>query len=156
MNFLVSHRCEIRFNNVIGQSTVLVFPTQKFLDNADLHGQMSMFENLIFLTLSQTTISDFSKLKDVADDNCKFDENGRKFFKWVENTVRQGEIARYEQFLLFPQCSRDFNCRHKEHKRLPLEAQEQGLVWERVNLIGWIHLCDKKNWTLVDCCDTIL
>ena len=25
-------------------------------------------------------------------------------FKWVENTVRKGEIARYEQFLLFPQC----------------------------------------------------
>ena len=24
--------------------------------------------------------------------------------KWVENTVRKGEIARYEQFLLFPQC----------------------------------------------------
>ena len=24
--------------------------------------------------------------------------------EWVENTVRKGEIARYEQFLLFPQC----------------------------------------------------
>ena len=24
--------------------------------------------------------------------------------KWVENTVGKGEIARYEQFLLFPQC----------------------------------------------------
>ena len=24
--------------------------------------------------------------------------------KRVENTVRKGEIARYEQFLLFPQC----------------------------------------------------
>ena len=27
-----------------------------------------------------------------------------KFSKWVENTVCKGEIARYEQFLLFPQC----------------------------------------------------
>ena len=27
-----------------------------------------------------------------------------KFSKWVENTVGKGEIARYEQFLLFPQC----------------------------------------------------
>ena len=24
--------------------------------------------------------------------------------KWVENTVGKGEIARYEQFLFFPQC----------------------------------------------------
>ena len=27
-----------------------------------------------------------------------------KFSKRVENTVGKGEIARYEQFLLFPQC----------------------------------------------------
>ena len=33
-----------------------------------------------------------------------FDENGKKFFKWVENTAGKGEIARYKQFLLFPQC----------------------------------------------------
>ena len=33
-----------------------------------------------------------------------FDKNGRKLSKWVENTVGKGEIARYEQFLLFPQC----------------------------------------------------
>ena len=30
-----------------------------------------------------------------------FDENGRKFSKWAENTVGKGEIARDEQFLLF-------------------------------------------------------
>ena len=47
---------------------------------------------------------DSSKLKEVADDNFKSDVNGIKFFKWVENTVGKGEIARYEQFLLFPQC----------------------------------------------------
>ena len=39
-----------------------------------------------------------------ADDNFKFDENGRKFSKWVENTVGKGEIACYEQFLLFRLC----------------------------------------------------
>ena len=44
------------------------------------------------------------KLKDFADDNLKFEENGRKLFKPVENTVGKGEIACYEQFLLFPQC----------------------------------------------------
>ena len=45
-----------------------------------------------------------SKPKQFAGDNFKFDENGRKFSKWLENTVGKGEIARYEQFLLFPQC----------------------------------------------------
>ena len=49
-------------------------------------------------------ISDFSKLKELADDNFKLDENGRKFSKRVENNVGKGEFARYEQFLLFPQC----------------------------------------------------
>ena len=44
------------------------------------------------------------KLKEFADNNFKFDENGRKLSKWIENTVGKGEIALYEQFLLFPQC----------------------------------------------------
>ena len=45
-------------------------------------------------------------MKEFADDNFKFDENGRKLSgrKQVENTVGKGEIAFYEQFLLFPQC----------------------------------------------------
>ena len=29
---------------------------------------------------------------------------GIQLFNRVESTVRKGEIARYEQFLLFPQC----------------------------------------------------
>ena len=56
------------------------------------------------LTLSQTTNIDSSKLKDFADDNFISDEKGREFSKDGENTVGKGEIARYEQFLLFPQC----------------------------------------------------
>ena len=55
-------------------------------------------------TLPNDKILDFSKLKEFADDNFKFDKNGRKLSKWVENTVGKEEIARYEQFLLFPQC----------------------------------------------------
>ena len=43
-------------------------------------------------------------MKDFSDDNFKFDENARKLSKLVENTVGKGEIAHYEQFLLFPQC----------------------------------------------------
>ena len=64
------------------------------------------------LTLSQTTNLESSKLKESADNNFKFDENGIKFSEWVENTVRKEEIARYEQFLLFPQFSKDLYCRH--------------------------------------------
>ena len=43
-------------------------------------------------------------MKEFADGNFKFDENDRELSKWVENTAGKGEIARYEQFLLFPQC----------------------------------------------------
>ena len=49
-------------------------------------------------------IFDSSKLKEYPDDNFEFDENGGKFSERVENTVGKGEIAHYEQFLLFPQC----------------------------------------------------
>ena len=49
-------------------------------------------------------ILDSSNPKEFADNNFKFDENGRRFFKQVENTVGKGEIARYEQFLLFRRC----------------------------------------------------
>ena len=47
-----------------------------------------------------------------ADNNFKFNEIRRKFSKWVENTVGKGEIACYEQFLLFPLFSKDLSCRH--------------------------------------------
>ena len=54
--------------------------------------------------ITRRQILDSSKLKAFADDNLKFDENGRKLSKRVDNTVGKGEIACYEQFLLFPQC----------------------------------------------------
>ena len=47
---------------------------------------------------------DSSKLREFADDKFKCDEHGRKFLKLVGNTLGKGEIARYKQFLLFPQC----------------------------------------------------
>ena len=45
-----------------------------------------------------------SELKELANDDYKFDANGRKYSKRVENTVEKGEIPHYEQFLLIPQC----------------------------------------------------
>ena len=56
------------------------------------------------LPFPKRQILNSSKLKEFADDNLIFEENGTKFSKWVENTVGKGEIARYEQFLLFPLC----------------------------------------------------
>ena len=63
-------------------------------------------------------------MKEFTDDSYKFDEKVRKFSKWVENTVGKGEIARNEQFLLFPQCFQ---------KTRTADTSKPGLVWERVN-----------------------
>ena len=64
--------------------------------------------NIVYLfnSLPNDKILDSSILKEFADDNFKFDENGRKLSKWVENTVGKVEIARYEQYLLFPVFSK--------------------------------------------------
>ena len=64
-----------------------------------------------------------SKLKEFESDNCNFDENGERLSRRVENTMGKGEIACYEQFLLFPQCFQE-TCTE--------DMQKQGLVWERV------------------------
>ena len=78
----------------------------------------------VALSFPKRQILDSSKLKKFADDNFNFDENGRKFFKRVENTVGKGEIARYEQFLLFPQC----------FKKACFPGASNGvIVWEWVN-----------------------
>ena len=42
-NVLVSHTCEISFNDVIVKSLYICIPTQKLQNMADLHGEMSMF-----------------------------------------------------------------------------------------------------------------
>ena len=44
-----------------------------------------------------------SKLIEFADDKFKFNENGRKFSKQVENTVGKVDIALYGEFLIFPE-----------------------------------------------------
>ena len=53
------------------------------------------------LTHSQMTNS---KMREFADNNFIFDENGIKLFIWAENTEGKGEIAGHKQFLFFPQC----------------------------------------------------
>ena len=68
---------------------------------------------------------DSSRLKEYADDNFRFDKNDSKFSRPVENTAGRGEIAHYEQFLLFPQCFQKIST---------ADILKPGVVWERVKL----------------------
>ena len=81
--------------------------------------------------ITRQQILDLSNLKQSAEDNFKFDENSKKFSKWIENTVGKGEIARYEQFLLFPQCFQ---------KACFPGASKGVIVWERAKQIAIFHL----------------
>ena len=74
--------------------------------------------------ITRWQILDSFKLKEFADDNFKFHENGRKLSKREENTVGKGEIALYEQFLLYPQCFQ---------KACFPRASKGVIVWEWVN-----------------------
>ena len=54
---------------------------------------------------------DSFKLKEFADDNFRFDENSRKFFKRVENTAGKEEITPFPTMF-----SKDFYGRHIKTK----------------------------------------
>ena len=58
--------------------------------------------NVYFKLFPKRQILDFSKLKEFADRNSYFHENG-EFSKGVENIIGKGEIACYKQILLLPQ-----------------------------------------------------
>ena len=71
---------------ITGTSTV--YSLSNFFKSSALKWFFNPFPN--------DNILDWFKMKEFADDNFKFDLNGRKFKKWVENTVGKGEIACYE------------------------------------------------------------
>ena len=78
------------------------------------------------LTHYQTTNFRLFQTERVCRSYFKFDENGKKLSKWVENTVGKGEIARYEQFFLFPQCFQ---------KACFPGASKGVIVWEWVKML---------------------
>ena len=91
-------------------------------------------------------ISDSSKLKELADESFKFKENGRKLPERVENAVGKGEIARYEQFLLFPHCfqktcavdTSNFSFSLSVLKKLVLLTRKnQGLFGKGLKFLGY-------------------
>ena len=72
-------------------------------------GRMWSLQIECYLTLSQVTNFSLFQLKGLADDNFNFNENGTKFSSEhcgeKEKTLGgKGEMARYEPFLLYPQC----------------------------------------------------
>ena len=85
---------------------------------------MILLQHAYLLTHYKTTNFRLFQIDKFADDNFKFDENGRKLSKWVENTVGKGEIAHHKQFLLFPQCFQ---------KACFPGASKGVIVWEWVN-----------------------
>ena len=80
-------------------------------------------------------------MKEFADDNFKFDKYGGNLSKWIENTVGKGEIAPYEQFLLFPQCFQ---------KACFPGASKGVIVWE------WVNPFPNKTWFLTVCSRSIM
>ena len=64
-----------------------------FIDQYLRLDSVMIFHRDTFNPLPDDKILDWSKLKQFADDNFKFDENSRKFSERVENTVGKGEIA---------------------------------------------------------------
>ena len=83
----------------------MVSSARSVQSDLDLHCPVRVTESRLsaeVLTHSQRQILDHPKLKEFAGNNFKFDENRRKLSKPVETSVVKGEIARYEQVLLFP------------------------------------------------------
>ena len=81
------------------------------------------------LTVFQKTHFRLFQTERVCRRQFQIDENGRNLWKWVENTVGKGEIARNEQFLLFPQCFQNTRT---------ADTWKPGLAWERVNVTKMI------------------
>ena len=75
---------------------------------------------IIVVIITKRQILDYSEPKEFADDNFELDENGKKFSKRVENTVRKGEISPIPSLL-------------KSHVLQTLKKTE--LVWERANAL---------------------
>ena len=78
-----------------------------------------------FNPLPDDKILDWSKFKQFADDNFKFDGIAESSLNGLEKTLGNGEIARYEQFLLSPQCVQ---------KACFLGASKGVIVWEWVKI----------------------
>ena len=62
------------------------------------------FSHIVFNPLPDNKISDWSKLKSLADDKLNVTQNIKVVFHRIENIVGKEENAGYKHFLLFPRC----------------------------------------------------
>ena len=104
-----------------------------FIHRSEIFMKMTSIPFIPSSTHYQVTNFRLLQTEEFADDNFKFHENERKQSKQVENAVGKGEIARYEQFLLFPQCFQ---------KACFPGASKGVIVWEWVNSLEtkWVRL----------------
>ena len=79
------------------------------------------------LSCNRLQILDSSKLKEFADDNFKFDENGRRLSKQVENIVGKAELL----------VTSNFSFSHTIFKTLVSQGRQKvslcgnGLMWSK-------------------------
>ena len=82
-----------------------------------MHGVALSFDFSRFEPFPIRQVLDSSKLKELVDDNFKFDENGRKFSKWVQNTVGKKRNCSLRAISPFSTWfSKDSYCRHVKNK----------------------------------------
>ena len=92
---------------------------QDLICQSTVHSIYSFFESF-----PNNKSLDSSKLK---DNNFEFDGIVKKYSKQVENTAGKGEIALYEQFLLFQAFSKDLYSRHVKTRAYLGKGQTNGL-----------------------------
>ena len=80
------------------------------------------------LTLSQTTNFRLFQTESLQMTISNLMKMAKSFSKGVENVVGKGEIARYEQFLLFPRCFQ---------KSCTVDTLKPGLVLERGGYVAF-------------------
>ena len=137
-SLITTASCFIGLNNILDspsqkhlKTTIQICPNQKHL-HCGGKGKFSSFL-MMFLTLSQTSPG-FTCLQ----------------YKSFENTMGKGEIARNEQFLLFPQCFlltwRTFSSFH-QIRNCRLQTLS---VWKSLKFVVWERVKDHSAW----CCLT--
>ena len=91
---------------------------------------LSILWYTLFLTLCQREILDSSKLKEFTDNNFKFDENGRKFSRWVENTGKRRNCSSRAISPFPTMFSKDLYCRH---------IKNQGLFGKGLRAVNFLY-----------------
>ena len=104
-------------NRLLGASLRWATAMNKQKQTVSLSQPKCFGPGLVRLTLVDTfpkrQILDSSKLKEFADNKFEFDENGKKIFKWVENTLRKRRNCSLRAISPFPTVfSKDLYCRH--------------------------------------------